>query len=329
MIKVNQKMHIKKQRKLGFTIVELISVIVIIGILATISFVSYNGVQAKARDTSVLSDIDNMDSSQTNYGLSHGGAGKAYYSSTGYDSDLGFTPNSGNVIDVVVNSADYCIRGYNLGGTKNSIFNSFTKESTSGICDSLTPSLVATDPTNWLAIGTQVWAKANLNVGTMVTGVTAQTNNSTTEKYCYNDTESNCTTYGALYQWDEAMQYVITEKAQGICPVGSHIPTDAEYKTLEMKLGMTQAAADATGWRGTDQGTQLKPTGLSGLNIPLAGFRNTDGSFQVLSSNAYPWSSSDLGASGAYIRLLDSGNAMVYRSGGDKRSGFSVRCILN
>ena len=165
---------------------------------------------------------------------------------------------------------------------------------------------------NWKVMGTQVWATANLNVGTRINGASNQTNNSTPEKYCYNDTESNCTTYGALYQWDEAMQYVTTEGSQGLCPTGSHIPTDAEWKTLEMHLGMTQAQADATSWRGTDQGTQLKPGGSSGLNMPLAGLRATGGTFLNLSSYAYLWSSSESSTS-AWTRYLDTSQAGVLR----------------
>jgi len=41
----------------GFTIVELLIVIVVIGILAAITIVSFNGVQNRANDTAVQSDI--------------------------------------------------------------------------------------------------------------------------------------------------------------------------------------------------------------------------------------------------------------------------------
>jgi len=193
---------------------------------------------------------------------------------------------------------------------------------------SATSTAVALD-SNWLTIGTQTWAKANLDVGTRIAGATNQTNNGIVEKYCYSDTESSCTTNGALYQWDEAMQYSTTEGAQGICPAGSHIPTDAQWKTLEMQLGMTQTEADkSAAWRGTNQGTQLKFSGASGLNVPLAGYRSTDGTFGYSSSNAFLWSSSE-SSSLAWYRLLDSGSTTVYRLPLDKLNGFSIRCLKN
>ncbi|MDK2899488.1 MAG: hypothetical protein PWQ10_675, partial [Patescibacteria group bacterium] len=119
-----------------------------------------------------------------------------------------------------------------------------------------------------------------------------------------------------------------TNGAQGICPTGSHIPTDTEWKTLEMQLGMTQAQADTTDWRGTDQGTQMKINGTSGLNVPLAGYRGTNESFYNLSSAAYLWSSSESSTS-AWRRYLTSGYATVLRDTSTKARGLSVRCLGN
>ncbi len=47
-----------KQRQSGFTIVELLIVIVIIGILATLVIVTFSGVQQKARDSERKTDIN-------------------------------------------------------------------------------------------------------------------------------------------------------------------------------------------------------------------------------------------------------------------------------
>jgi prepilin-type N-terminal cleavage/methylation domain-containing protein len=44
----------------GFTIVELLIVIVVIGILAAITIVAYNGVQSRARDTRRLQEISSV-----------------------------------------------------------------------------------------------------------------------------------------------------------------------------------------------------------------------------------------------------------------------------
>ena len=96
-----------------------------------------------------------------------------------------------------------------------------------------------------LQMSTQCWLKENLNIGTKIDKTTDQTNNSVIEKYCYDNDEANCTTYGGLYQWAELVQYlngatntatwnpVPAGNVQGICPPGWHIPSEPEYFTPE------------------------------------------------------------------------------------------------
>jgi len=63
-----------KQRQSGFTIVELLIVIVIIGILATLVIVTFSGVQQKARDSERKTDINAIASQ-----LGAAYANKGYY----------------------------------------------------------------------------------------------------------------------------------------------------------------------------------------------------------------------------------------------------------
>jgi prepilin-type N-terminal cleavage/methylation domain-containing protein len=127
--------------KRGFTVVELLLVIVVIGVLASIVLVAYNGVTQNAKDKTVQSDLDALDAIETQYASKNAGVARTYYSGTSADvTALGFAPSPGNIIDVAVSAAGYCMRGYNLAGSKNSITNSYTKESDSGMCVALTPS---------------------------------------------------------------------------------------------------------------------------------------------------------------------------------------------
>jgi prepilin-type N-terminal cleavage/methylation domain-containing protein len=69
-------MTIRKQT--GFTIVELLIVIVVIGILAAITIVAYNGIQDRARDVRTQSDIKNVYMIVEKYAVDNGS-----YPSTG------------------------------------------------------------------------------------------------------------------------------------------------------------------------------------------------------------------------------------------------------
>jgi uncharacterized protein (TIGR02145 family) len=180
-------------------------------------------------------------------------------------------------------------------------------------------------------IGTQCWMAENLNIGFMLTGTQNQSNNQTIEKHCANDDASNCIIYGGLYNWNEMMGYVTTEKAQGICPDGWYIPTDYEWKQLEIYLGMTPSAADLSNtWRGTDQGTKLKLGGSSGYDALLSGGRMSGGGFLAFQQYEYMWSSSESGSDYAWRRCLRSGDPTVGRwNTFPKDFGFSVRCIKN
>jgi len=190
---------------------------------------------------------------------------------------------------------------------------------------------------NTVQIGEQCWFAENLNVGTKVTGVTEQTNNAVIEKYCYDNLDANCNTDGGLYQWDEAMQYVTTECAQGICPDGWHIPTDAEWYTLEN--GLTNGTCNATRhavWDCDLTGDVLKkfglcqgrtPCGTSGFDALVHGYYSN--TFVQRDLYTIFWSSNEYSADYTWDRRLHLTTLGVYRDPNLKDAGFSVRCLID
>jgi uncharacterized protein (TIGR02145 family) len=201
-------------------------------------------------------------------------------------------------------------------------------------------------------IGTQCWFTKNLNVGTMINSsalVDSQRNNGILEKYCYNNNPANCTTYGGLYQWAEAVQYqngasntaslptAFTGNVQGICPTGWHLPSDAEYCTLTTFLDAT-VNCGTIGWSGTDAGGKMKSTsGLwtspntgatnsSGFSALPGGYRPTLGTFYDIGFLTYFWSSSESSSTDAVPRYLYYSHSVIFRVSHPKGYGFSARC---
>ncbi|MFI5270927.1 MAG: type II secretion system protein [Candidatus Saccharimonadales bacterium] len=63
---------LNRKRQEGFTIVELLIVIVIIGILATLVIVTFTGIQQRARNTKRTTDINAIDSHLEAYNANNG-----------------------------------------------------------------------------------------------------------------------------------------------------------------------------------------------------------------------------------------------------------------
>ncbi len=177
---------------------------------------------------------------------------------------------------------------------------------------------------NTVQIGSQCWLKENLDVGTMVYNLQEQTNNSVIEKFCYQDSIENCTLYGGLYQWNEAMQYSSTAGAQGICPTGWHIPTYAEFDTLANAVGHDGNSLKAIG-QGTGDGAGTNTSGFSAL---LAGYR-FDRFFGDLGRSEFFWGSTpypqdSISATTLHLYYIDAPTFLDYY---EKTCGLSVRCI--
>jgi uncharacterized protein (TIGR02145 family) len=210
-------------------------------------------------------------------------------------------------------------------------------------------------PSSPVTIGAQSWMGANLDVafyrnGDPIPQVTDSTAwaNLTTGAWCYyNNDPAMGAVFGKLYNW-----YAVND-SRGLAPVGWHIPTDAEWKTLSMSLGMSQTDADKFGspdyYFGTDEGGKMKEAGTSlwaGLNVGAtnssgftalpAGMRAYFSTFCYIGNNSGHmygtfcawWSSTPyIYNNAAFVRGLGHGVSTTYRSGLHTRTGLSVRCI--
>jgi uncharacterized protein (TIGR02145 family) len=190
-------------------------------------------------------------------------------------------------------------------------------------------------------IGAQCWLGKNLNIGTMIMANDEgplMEDNTTIEKFCYQNLPSNCDIYGGLYEWDELMQYNPSDEVdpgttQGICLEGWHIPTSGEWTQLSDSLG---GQYDAGGF--------LKEAGLDHWDSPNTGATNATGFTGLPGGYKSSFSASffDLGTTGYFAtseewmtsrmkdRMLFHDNDIIDTgTGKDKEAGISVRCVKN
>ncbi|RLD58489.1 MAG: hypothetical protein DRJ05_07930, partial [Bacteroidetes bacterium] len=238
---------------------------------------------------------------------------------------------------------EYFLRAYatNSEGTAYGNELSFTTQTSGSSCPA-TITDADGNTYNTVLIGTQCWMAENLNVGNKIDASVIQTDNGIIEKYCYDNLTSNCDGFGGFYRWDEMMEYETTEGAQGICPVGWHIPTEAEWCELENEADAGTVDCDTPYWRGTDCGGNLKQTGTTYWYSPNVGATNSSG-FTALPTGYYGsgyfsnyssvsanwWSSNeyDVDDSYAWCRGLSYFRSTSDRHYVTKGVGFSIRCL--
>lgn len=182
-------------------------------------------------------------------------------------------------------------------------------------------------------IGSQCWFRENLNIGERIDGELDQTDNEILEKYCYWDEPAFCDTFGAIYQWDEMMQFSLTEGSRGICPDGWHIPSKDEWSTLiEFCRGEAQA-----GYILKDRGTtfwfksNVNASDLYGFTALGAGIHSRyvphERPFCCRRTLVNFWSSSQVNDTDAFDYKLDYDSSGVIEGYRPHLEGDYVRCI--
>ncbi len=156
--------------------------------------------------------------------------------------------------------------------------------------------------------------------------------------------------YGKLYNW-----YAVKDE-RGLCPDGWRVPTDGDWDELVnyliIKFDITNEweEIDAVGnvlkscwqeesplggdcdrinhprWFFSDIHYGIDKVDFSGLP---AGGRYSEGTYNYIGKAGLWWSSTERSADFAWGRLLGYYHGGVYRYSGNKKIGFSVRCIKN
>jgi uncharacterized protein (TIGR02145 family) len=191
-------------------------------------------------------------------------------------------------------------------------------------------------------IGSQWWMAENLRAthyrnGDLIPRVTDPTawQYLTTGARCeYDNNTDNIVVYGRLYNW-----FAVSDN-RGIAPEGWHVPTDNEWKQMEVYVGISQFYADEYGWRGTDEGGKLKESGTvywyspntgatneSGFTARPGGLRYSQGYFSSMGRDAYFWTSMDFSITAAFGRNLNYTHSDICRYAYMQNYGFSVRCV--
>ena len=186
-------------------------------------------------------------------------------------------------------------------------------------------------------IGEQCWFAENLRSENYENGDAILSNLSDSEWQSttsgavavYDEDPSNVETYGRLYNW-----YAVND-TRGMCPGGWHVPFDLDWIAMEVSLGMDLEDANATGWRGTNQGAQLKATSgwldggngsnVSGFSAMPGGNRDYWGAYYHAGTTATFWTGT-IDQSASWVRRIEL-DERINRYTSSHPNGWSVRCI--
>jgi uncharacterized protein (TIGR02145 family) len=167
--------------------------------------------------------------------------------------------------------------------------------------------------------------------------------------FVYDNNLKNKETYGLLYNWYAVMNNSNSSNSnpsgvQGLCPTGWHVPSDEEWKELEIHLGITESEINIIGYRGTNQGGILKEEGYLHWESPNSGatnargftalpggyrYQNSEGFSEMGKSAIFTSSTGDAARFNNYCwgRELSYEKSSIYRTTPSIGTPISLRCI--
>lgn len=183
-----------------------------------------------------------------------------------------------------------------------------------------------------IKIGSQIWMSENLQAtkfrnGDPIPKVTENANWSDlkTGAWCdYKNNPENSIIYGKLYNF-----YAVSDP-RAIAPKGWHIPTVTEWQTLLDFLGGSVEAggklkeAGNTHWAEPNTGA-TNETGFSALpgGCCFGGMEQ----FYDIGKIGYWWTATPANGSDAAHRIMYNNNNSVASYNGNRRVGYSIRCV--
>jgi len=188
-------------------------------------------------------------------------------------------------------------------------------------------------------IGDQEWMVENLkttrfNDGKIIKLISSneEWKNETEPSYCwYNNIVDTDGDNGLLYNF-----YCVS--SDKLAPKGWHIPSDEEWKELELFIGIDKQVVDMEGWRANGYSVILSSIYWCGLPygtcdrygfsaLPSGGRNGYYGDFIY---GAYWWTSTQYDTSLSWMRAMnDDGEFRIGRARTIMSTGLSVRCIKN
>ena len=161
---------LKKQQTSGFTIVELLIVVVVIAILAAITIVSYNGIQKRAAESVLKSDIHNAVTAIETAAVDNP------TNPTSFPSGVRASGKVGLSLSTPTGGSRYCVNGTYQGNSSLQYYYDSNTGLRSGSCSGaiIAGSAIGTASSGSATLVTDNFNRANVtnNVGTAQTGQT-------------------------------------------------------------------------------------------------------------------------------------------------------------